>query len=378
MDKKLLSKNYILTVISATLFYTGAFMLNSVCGRYSMDIGGSKTVAGFVVCAFTLASFFTRPVWGWYTDRYSRRWVCIGGGILCVISVVLLLFTDKITVLILSRIIFGCGYSSLTTAAATVVCDVVTDDKLQQAISVYGVTNVLSQAVAPAAALWLYDYKYIYLVIVVLILTALVPILFFFIRYDENNFISSDKKFEIYEKTALPSAYTIIFFALSASSVNSFIPVFAKENGIQGDSWFFIVSAIFLLTTRLFNTEITDRFGESKVFYTGDIIYISAFITLSFSGNLFLFLLAAALYGTGAGFIHPIVNTAAVKNCSRNRRGLATGTFMMSQDLGMTIGAISWGFISEKAGFTAVYLIVSILLLVMMYVFRRFLAGLLE
>ena len=379
MNRDLFSKNYILTVVAATLFYTTAFMLNSVCARYSMDIGGSKTMSGFVVCCFTLSSFFTRPLWGWITDRYSRRLVCIGGGVLCTAATALLLMWGTLPVLMLSRIVFGCGYSALTTAAATVVCDIAPKDDLQQAISVYGITNVRSQAVAPALALWLYDYNFKYLIIVVLVVAVFVPAIFMFVRYNEKEYISSDKKFETYEKTALPAAYTIVFFALSVSAINSFIPVFAREKGIQGDVYMTQKRKnILLMTTRLINTKITAILGSNKVFYAGDIIYISSFVILSFTANLLFLLLAAALYGAGAGFIHPVVNTAAVKKCSRDRRGLATGTFMMSQDLGMTVGAVSWGFISEKLGFSAVYITVSILLLVMMYVFRRFLSGILE
>ena len=88
-----------------------------------------------------------------------------------------------------------------------------------------------------------------------------------------------------------------------------------------------------------------------------------------------LLLIAAAFYGCGAGLIHPIVNTAAVKDSGKAGRGTATSTFMMSQDLGMTIGAFLWGTISGTYGFSRVYTTVVLLLFVMMYVFRKFLAS---
>lgn len=81
-----------------------------------------------------------------------------------------------------------------------------------------------------------------------------------------------------------------------------------------------------------------------------------------------------SILGFGAGLIHPIVNTAAVKNCNHSDRGSATSTFMMSQDLGMTLGAFLWGTVSGKFGFSAVYMTVVLLLLIMMVVFRKFLS----
>ena len=97
---------------------------------------------------------------------------------------------------------------------------------------------------------------------------------------------------------------------------------------------------------------------------------------MGFSYNLMFLVLAAMFYGLGAGFVHPVVNTRAVKNCSPDDRGLATGTFMMSQDSGMTVGALRWGFVSENIGFTAVYLSAAFTSLLMMYVFHKFLSKL--
>ena len=58
MNTNLLSKNYLLTVISATLFYIASFMMNTVCAKFVADSGNSQSLAGVVAAVFTLASFF--------------------------------------------------------------------------------------------------------------------------------------------------------------------------------------------------------------------------------------------------------------------------------------------------------------------------------
>lgn len=376
--EKLFNKNYIFTVISATLFYTASFMLNTVSARYSLQLGAGKTVAGFVAAAFTLASFFTRPVWGYITDKKGRKRVYNAGGLFCLAATMILLFCNNVLLLFVSRIIYGAGYSALTTAGGTIICDVVPEKQLSKAVSLYGITNVLSQAVAPVVALWLFDKGFIWVAVVAVIVMTAVLITALFVKYNEKQYINPDIPFRIIEKSALPAAYTIIFFAMSTASVNSFIPVMAQEREINGDKWFFIVSAALLLMARFVNTKLTDRYGSNNIFCKADMLYCISFVLIAFSYSPFMLLTGAALYGLGAGFIHPIVNTAAVSRCGSEKRGLATGTFMMSQDLGMTIGAAAWGVISETIGFTAVYLIVTALLLVMLYVFKRILAPVLE
>jgi len=378
MGNKLFSKNYIFTVLSATLFYIATFMLNSVCGRYTIEIGGTKSVAGVVTAVFTLSSFFTRAVWGYITDAKGRKRVYITGGILCLVSAVVLLFSDKIWLLIVSRFIFGTGYSALTTAGGTIVCDVAPQNLLPKAISFYGITNVLSQAVAPAAALWLYNISFSRLSWSVIVVVALVLLFSVFINYNEKHFIMPETKFRIYEKTAMPAAYVIFFFAVATASVYSFIPVMARERNIQHPGVFFIVSASGLLISRIFNTKFCEKYGSVKVFTAGNILFICGFIRIAFIKNIWLLSFAALIYGVGAGFVHPVVNTAAVKRCSPEKRGLATGTFMMSQDLGMTAGAVIWGTISEKTDFTVMYCAVTLTAIFMYIVFRKILAKALD
>ncbi len=378
MEKSLFSKNYILVVVSATLFYIASFMLNSVSGRYTMRLGADKFMAGVVTCTFTLTSFFIRPLWGWICDRKSRKFIFLTGSLLCVLSSVMLIFTAQIRLLIAARAVFGAGYSALTTAGGTIVCDVVDEKQLGKAISYYGITNVLSQAVAPAAALWLYGIGFPVLAMVVAAGTAVVLRCGIFIRYNQSDFVNPEQKFRVYEKTALPAAYTIIFFAMATASVYSFIPIMAQEREISGVGWFFAVSAAGLMISRIFNTKFSEKAGEKRVFYIGAVLFGTGFAAVAFSYNIFVLVAAGLVYGLGAGFVHPVVNTRAVKRCSSADRGLATGTFMMSQDLGMTIGAVAWGIISEKAGFTAVYIIVAVLAVCMMYVFHKFLGTLLE
>ena len=362
MNSKLLSKNYVFTIISATLFYTSSFMINTVCARFVTDIGKSQSVAGIITAVFTLASFFVRPLWGWLTDKWGRKAVYFAGGVFSLIAYGLLWIDNSILLLMFSRFLAGTGYSAFTTAGGTIVCDVVPKENLQQGIAVYGITNVLSQAVAPVVALWLYNIDFISVVLCAAVINCLVLLFALPIKYEEKSFILSDCKFCIYNKSALPAAYTIIFFAMATASINSFIPVFAKQQGLTADSWFFLISAVFLLISRLCNKKLVSFIGENKTFYLGDVVYISAFIILVMCKSNLLILIAACFYCCGAGLIHPIVNTAAVKDSNKAGRGTATSTFMMSQDLGMAIGAFIWGLISQNISFSMVYISVVALL----------------
>ena len=367
-------KNYILTLVSATLFYISAFMMNSVCGKYSIQLGADKFLAGITVCAFTLSSFFIRSLWGWISDTKSRKLILIAGGIICLVSTAILLIKQELWLLILSRLIFGCGYAAFTTAGGTIVCDITEKKLLPAAISFYGITNVLSQAVAPIAALWLMSENLQLFIITVTAVIALALIAAFFIVYKEADFTHTEKKFQFYEKNSLPASAVIFFFAVSTASVYSFVPVMAQERQIKGIYFFFILSAVALFTGRLINTLLCKKTGDVFVVGIGSFLFGAGFVLLALTQGTALFLISAVLYGLGSGFVHPVVNTAAVSDVAESDRGLATATFMMSQDLGMTAGAILWGFLSERSGFCAVYTSAAAICAVMYFVFRKILS----
>ncbi len=373
MKKFLLTRNYILTVLSATFFYTTTLMINSVCASYVTSMGNTKTVAGIIACAFTFSSFFARPICGYISDKKSRKKVYVIGALFSILSAIIIIFLPKMMLLFISRVFFGIGYSAVTTSGGTVICDIAGEENISSAIAVYGISNAFSQVIAPGFALWLLEFGFNFVGWASLILLLLSLVLFLFVKYDEKKFVSEKIKFQVFERKALPASYVILFFAIATASVYSFIPVFAEEKNIGKAGYFYAVSASFLLVARLLNSKIKNKFGASNIFTFGAILFLFGFCSLAFTSNLWIFLVAAILYGIGSGVIHPVVNAAAVRGSVNQNRAIATSTFMMSQDLGMAIGAIIWGFLSEKAGFLVMYLCSAFIVIIMIFIFKKFL-----
>lgn len=355
MEQKLLNKNYLLTVAAAMLFYTGAFMLNSVAAKYTLSLSAGETAAGILAALSTLCAFISRPFWGYFTDSRGRKIIYIAGAALCLASCVFMAIWENLWIFALSRGLLGLGYSALTTAGGTMVCDTVPRDKLSKAIAYYGLSNIFSMAAGPALALWLYSFGFRVLALAVCAVMAAVLVLILGINYREKKFLNPGAKFSLFEKGALPAAFCAVFFAAATAGTNNFIPVMAPQRQFSAGVFFTVCSAGLLLSRFAVN-PLQDRFGAGKIFYAGVLALGAGFALLAFCHGNLLMIIAALLYAAGCGFVHPILNTAAVKNRQSSSRGLATGTFMMSQDLGMSIGSALWGSVSGKAGFWAVYL----------------------
>ena len=56
--------------------------------------------------------------------------------------------------------------------------------------------------------------------------------------------------------------------------------------------------------------------------------------------------------GMSFGTVNPILQAAAIKASPVNRRGAASGTYQLSNDIANGVGAVLWGFTIDMFGYT--------------------------
>jgi len=82
----------------------------------------------------------------------------------------------------------------------------------------------------------------------------------------------------------------------------------------------------------------------------------AAMLLLSQAESLGMFLLAGVFYGLGFGSVQPSMQALTVRNVPFHRRGAANGTFFSAFDLGIAVGALLWGAVSQAVGYAQMYL----------------------
>lgn len=102
-------------------------------------------------------------------------------------------------------------------------------------------------------------------------------------------------------------------------------------------------------------SRLSEGVGYFGISATIAIIFM-LFLTLAFAYSLPVVLLAAVFYGVGYGTVQPIMNTIVIKLSPPERRGAANATYYATMDIGIGIGSLVWGMVSQKVGFTVVFL----------------------
>ena len=359
---------------------TAVSMLMSTLPLYVRQLGGSSVMSGLVVGVYAFTALLCRPVTGRLADKRGRRPVMLGGMLLLLTAFLSMHAAVTVSFLLAVRIIQGAGFSAHSTAAGTIIADVVPSSRLAEGVGYYGISNTLPTAFGPSLGLYLIaEHSYEALFGCAAVCAAAGLLLALFIRYEQN--INSDNnginEYSVagntrsddiqvmpdrqashlfFESAAVVPGLVMFFVALGLGGIMTFLPQYAASRKIEGIGLYFTVYAGALLLSRLFSGRMADRRGTGSVVYPGLALIAASFVVLAYSVTLAQTLGSALMFGIGFGSVQPAMNALVIRRASQSRRGAASALFTASMDLGMGAGSILWGAMSQSLGYTKVYL----------------------
>lgn len=364
---KLWNQPYLLTLVEICVASLTMTFFMPLLPIYIKMIGGNISLAGLVVSIYTFVALISRPFFAILIDRYGRKSILLIGLALILVGCFLYSLVALIGLLLVIRVVHGMGYSATTNATGTIAADVIPAARRGQGFGYYGFVMTASLALGPAAALMIFkssDIKMAFTVATVI--AAIGMVVAFFISYERKpglQPVASNQaprgKMNLgvgYEKTALPASLVMLFVAFAYSGIVTFLPSYAGTLGIENISLYFIVYAVVLLITRLIVDWITKTRDISIVLLPGILLMGVAFTLLGFGKTLPLFLAAAVFYGIGYGAVQPTLNALVISACAPSKRSAANSTFFSALDLGIGLGAMAWGFVSQALGYPAIFI----------------------
>lgn len=251
-----------------------------------------------------------------------------------------------------------------TTAAGTIVANVIPEARKGEGMGYFGLTMNLAMALGPflgLTALNLWGVTIMFSISTIFVLIATISGLFIKLPRAEKKDKTTDNKkgfhlSEIVEPSAIRISLVGCFFGFIYASVLSFVSVYAGEAGFENiASYFFIVYAIILLLSRPFTGKWFDLYGANVIIYPSIILFAAGLLMLSLAETSWLFLMSAGLIGLGWGTAFPSFQTIAIQHAKPVRRGMATATFLSIFDIGVGFGSFLVGVIGSKIGFDSLY-----------------------
>jgi len=359
-NTSLFSQNFIHLTISVFLISTAFYFLMPTLPVYLQQVlHAGKSQVGLIIGTYTLAALLIRPVSGYALDSLGRKWIfLISVGLF---SSLFLFYPIAVTLLplLILRFLHGLNWGASTTAGFTLVVDLVPVEKRGRGIGYFGLSFTVAMSIGPVIGLKVMGQDHFTTLFLVAGAVSVAGILMAgLVRYPEFK-RPENMKFSwkvLISKPSLPVAFNMLILAASYGGVITFITLYAKENGLNAyTGWFFSIMAIGTALTRVFSGSLFDRYGPTWISVFGMLSVSGGLALLAHAPVLALFLISGFVIGVGFGVIFPTLQTMANNVVTHERRGAANSTFLTGLDLGIGIGSVLTGVLSEPFGLSWTY-----------------------
>ncbi len=354
--ERLWTKPFIVMTVAMLVLFTGFYLLLPTMPLYIKSLGGTESQVGLVAGVFTLTAVVFRPIVGGLLDRYGRRPFMIAGLLLFVLSMGLYPWASAFALLLALRVLHGASWALSTTAVSTSITDIIPASRRGEGMGWFGMAMTVAMAIGPTVGVWALDGgEYSRLFGIATGLSAVAFLLAISARIPKHP-RSSSRKIVLFERSVLPLTAALFFLSVAYGGITTFLPLFGESIRVNSGT-FFLVYALALTLARPVAGKLSDRFGEAVVIVPGLIVTVLSLAVLSFSTNLAGVVVAAVLYGIGFGSAQPALQAANLRLAPPERRGVASASFMTAFDLGIGLGSIVLGWVSQYTGYETLFLV---------------------
>ncbi|WP_282936076.1 MFS transporter [Paenibacillus sp. RC67] len=366
--ERLWTKSFILMTVGTLFLFNAFYMLYPTLPLFIKQIGGNEAQVGMSMGAFMLTSVMVRPIVGGLLDRYGRRSFIVCGLLLFILAMYLYNWIGGITVLMGLRILHGISWAVSTTAISTAVTDMIPSARRGEGMGWFSTSMTLAMAFGPMVGIWVIQgLSYQTLFLFALVLSVVALLLTFGAKMPFRPQTSA-RRIELFEKSLLPISASVFFMFIAYGGITTFVPLFTESIHVNSGV-FFLAFAATLALSRPLSGKLSDRYGEMLVIVPALVITILALVCLSLSTGLFGVLTSAVLYGIGFGSAHPAFQSATIRLARPDRKGVANASLATATDLGIGLGAILLGWVSQYTSYSFLFAVSAVTVVISMLVF---------
>ncbi|CAN2245144.1 AraJ Arabinose efflux permease [Candidatus Planktophila vernalis] len=334
---------------------------------FAKSFGVNNAAIGLMVSAFAITRFASGLISGTLVDKFGERAVFSSGVFMVALFTFLAGLSQSYEQLLFFRAAGGLGSSMFSVAAGSVIMRSVDDANRGRAQSVYQGSFLLGGIAGPAIGglLSVISLRAPFFVYSGMLICS-GTVAHFFLKGDKIGKV--DKSVDTSDHTTVREAlkmkpYRIalvlafigswVFFGLRAS----ILPIFVTEElnsttAVVG--YGLALSAVIQGLILLRAGRYSDEKGRRAASIIGAQVVLLGVLLLTFSVNVWMYLLAMAVLGFGGAFIS-ITPASIVGDVIKGKGGKVIAIFQMAGDAGMMVGPIIIGAVSDFFSYRAAF-----------------------
>ncbi len=324
------------------------------------QFGAGKHTIGLILSGYTVTALIARLFSGYVVDTYTRRTVLLMSYAIFSFFFLGYIIGGSLLLFAMIRTLHGVPFGCVTVANSTVAIDVLHPQRRAEGIGYYGLSNNLATAISPSIGLFIYetigDYDIIFALSFVMSaigvavnwgLPKMEPI--------------PAKKERVLRRLFLPKAFGLGFvlacLSFSYGVLSTYLAIYSKEvMGVtSGTGVFFLILSLGLMCSRLIGGRSLRKGRVVENASYGMLVSVFSYLLFVAVPNNWGYFGCAVILGLGNGHMFPAVQTMFVNLAPDSKRGTANSSQLTSWDVGIGLGVVVGGVLSELINYQAAF-----------------------
>lgn len=361
--EKLWNRDYCIAMAGNFLLFFSFYLLTPLLPIYlDAQFGADKDMIGLVLSGYVIAALIVRPFSGFIVDSFNRKKVLVTCFFFFFICFTGYVGAGTLLMFAIVRTIHGLPFGATTVANSTVAVDVLPSSRRNEGIGFYGLSNNLAMAVAPSAGIWIYgatgNFTLLFWISLGVALLGFWCSTAIRVPYrkpvEGKSHLSMD---HFFLTRAWMMAVNILLFGLCWGVMSNYVALYGKQQlGIvDGTGIFFALLSAGLFVSRLYGVKGLRAGKLTENALEGAIISTVGYTLFAFAPGIWAFYLSALLIGLGNGRMYPAFLNMFISVARHDQRGTANSSILTSWDVGMGLGILLGGVLSQYFGYSTAF-----------------------
>ena len=357
--ERLWNANYTKVWVANFMIFFSFMLLTPLLPIYlSEQFAANKDTIGLVLFGYAVMALVARLFSGYIVDSFPRKTVLLLSFAVFTLFFVGYVAAGTLVLFAVVRTVHGMPFGFTTVANSTVAIDVLPSSRRTEGIGLYGLSNNLASAISPMVAIWIYTETHNF-DIIFWMATAVAAIGLIIDgtvktrpreRVKDKQKVSLDRFFLV---KGTGAALTMVCFAFSYGVMSTYVAIYGKETlGIEGGSGtFFLLLSVGLILSRLQGNK---ALRQRRITYNASIgvcVSLLGYLLFAAVPNEIGYYGAALIIGLGNGHMYPAYQNMFVDLAPHTQRGTANSSILVSWDVGVGLGILLGGVLTENYGY---------------------------
>ncbi|AXV41195.1 MFS family major facilitator transporter [Staphylococcus sp. M0911] len=369
---------YILTL----MFFSANAILNVFIPLRGHDLGATNTTIGIVMGAYMLTAMVFRPWAGQIIARVGP--IKVLRIILLINACALILYgLTGLEGYFIARVMQGVCTAFFSMSLQLGIIDALPEEHRSEGVSLYSLFSTIPNLVGPLIAVGIWHLDRIAIFAIVMIAIALTTTFFGSRVTFASEEPDTHKKVEplpfnavtvfaqfFKNKELFNSGLIMIVVSIVFGAVSTFVPLYTVKLGFADAGIFLTIQAIAVVLARIYLRKYIPSDGIWHPVYMVSVLMLlviaSMLVAIGPHIHVLIFYSSGILIGATQALVYPTLTSYLSFVLPKAGRNMLLGLFIACADLGVSLGGSLMGPISDLVGFSWMYTICGMLVVVMM------------